>query len=80
MDSSKLKMVYVISSRNGRNYWNRIGVAFVNKDGSINARLDAVPVSGTLQIRDYAPREEGDTAQGLGHERDSGASRELALA
>lgn len=58
MNNSKMKMVYVISQRNGKSFWNRIGVAFVNGDGSINVKLDAVPVSGELQVRDYSPRDE----------------------
>jgi hypothetical protein len=59
MDSSKMKIVYVITERNQKSYWNRVGVAFVNSDGSINVKLEALPVSGELQIRDYVPREEG---------------------
>ena len=59
MDSSKMKIVYVITERNSKSYWNRVGVAFVNSDGSINVKLEALPVSGELQIRDYVPREEG---------------------
>jgi hypothetical protein len=59
MNASAMKIVYVISERNSKNYWNRIGVAFVNKDGSINVKLDAVPVSGELQIRDYVAKEDG---------------------
>ena len=59
MNPSKMKIVYVICERNSKHYWNRIGVAFVNNDGSINVKLDAVPVSGELQIRDYVAREDG---------------------
>ena len=59
MNNGKMKIVYVISERNSKSYWNRIGVAFVNNDGSINVKLDAVPVTGELQIRDYSAREEG---------------------
>ncbi len=59
MEASKMKIVYVISDRNGRKYWNRIGVAFINSDGSVNVKLEAIPVSGEMQIRDYVPREEG---------------------
>ncbi len=55
---AKMKIVYVITERNGRNYWNRVGVAFVNRDGSLNVKLEAVPVSGEFQIRDYTPRDE----------------------
>ena len=66
MDASKMKIVYVITERNDKKYWNRVGVAFVNGDGSINVRLEALPVSGEMQIRDYVPREE---ATGLGARR-----------
>lgn len=60
--SYKMKVVYVITERDGRSFWNRIGVAFVNKDGSLNVKLEALPVSGELHIRDYTPPEhdEGD--------------------
>jgi hypothetical protein len=59
MDASKMKIVYVISERGGKNYWNRIGVAFVNSDGSLNVKLESFPVSGELHVRDYVPREDG---------------------
>ena len=35
------------------------GVAFLNGDGSINVKLESLPVAGDFQIRDYVPREEG---------------------
>jgi hypothetical protein len=34
-----------------RSRWVRIGVAFDNKDGSVNVLLDALPLTGRLQIR-----------------------------
>jgi hypothetical protein len=58
MESNKMKMVYVITRRDRKSYWNRVGVAFVNQDGSINVRLEALPVTGELQIRDYVARDE----------------------
>lgn len=66
MDNSKMKIAYVITTRNGKNFWNRVGVAFVNADGSINVKLEAVPVSGEIQIRDYVVRDEvsGTTLRG----------------
>jgi len=75
MDNSKMKLAYVITTRNGKNFWNRIGVAFVNNDGSINVKLEAMPVNGEIQIRDYVPREEaaGTTLRGRsgnGHTED----------
>jgi hypothetical protein len=59
MEASKMKIVYVISERNGRSFWNRCGVAFVNSDGSLNVKLESLPVNGEIHIRDYVPREEG---------------------
>lgn len=58
METSRMKIVYVITDRNNRKYWNRIGVAFTNSDGSVNVKLEAIPVTGEMQIREYVPREE----------------------
>jgi len=58
MEQNRMKIAYVITQRNHKSFWNRVGVAFENKDGSLNVKLEAVPVSGEIQIRDYVPREE----------------------
>ena len=58
MDHSKMKIVYVITKRKDKSFWNRIGVAFVNQDGSLNVKLEALPANGECQIRDYVPRED----------------------
>ena len=34
--------------------WIHIGIAFINRDGSVNVRLNALPVNGTLHIRPMA--------------------------
>ena len=58
--STKMKTVYTVVERGeGKSFWNRIGTGFVNRDGSINLKLDALPTNGTLQIRDWEPREAG---------------------
>ena len=50
------RVVYAISEREGaRSVWTRIGSAWTNRDGSITVRLDALPVSGVMQIRDGEP-------------------------
>ena len=59
MDASKMKIVYVITERSNRKFWNRIGIAFVNSDGSLTVKLEAIPVSGEMHVRDYVPRDEG---------------------
>ena len=50
-----MKDVYAIydsrTEGRDRSRWVRVGVAFDNKDGSLNVLLDAVPLSGRLQIR-----------------------------
>ena len=58
MDQSKMKIAYVVTQRGTNKYWTKIGVAFVNKDGSMNVKLEAVPVNGEIHVRDYVPREE----------------------
>ncbi len=54
-----VKLAYTIVERDkdGRKFWVRVGAAFVNRDGSLNVKLDAMPVNGQLHIRDYQPPE-----------------------
>jgi hypothetical protein len=64
-----MKTVYTVVERGpGKSFWVRVGVGFTNRDGSLNLRLDAIPVNGTLQVRDWEPndrRPEGaDAASG----------------
>jgi hypothetical protein len=56
MEKAKMKFVYVIAGKGERRFWTKVGVAFVNKDGSLNCKLDSLPVDGELHIRDYTPR------------------------
>jgi hypothetical protein len=55
-----MKDVYAIyeSKDAERSRWVRVGVAFENRDRSLNVLLDALPLSGRLHIRD---RTEPDT-------------------
>jgi hypothetical protein len=57
------KHVYTVTERNERSFWTKIGVAFVNRDGSLTVRLEAFPCNGMLQIRDD---EFGARARGAG--------------
>ena len=70
MEQNRMKIAYVITQRKDRNFWNRVGVAFVNNDGSINVKLEAVPVSGEIQIRDYQPKYELASTATRGNSRD----------
>jgi hypothetical protein len=44
-------------------FWVRVGVAFENKDGSLNVKLNALPVNGTLHIRDRKEDESGEAKE-----------------
>lgn len=54
----KKRSIYTIVQRAGRTLWIRVGVGFVNRDDSINLYLDALPVSGQLQVRQYRRRDD----------------------
>jgi hypothetical protein len=60
MDSeAKLLAVYtVIEKQDGKDIWLRVGSGFHNRDGSLSLLLDAVPINGRLQVRDYRPRDQ----------------------
>jgi hypothetical protein len=66
LEENKVKIAYTVveRSKDGRKFWVRVGAAFVNRDGSLSVRLDAMPVNGELQIRDYQPREPREAASG----------------
>jgi len=56
------KVVYLLvpgkgEGNNQKTYFNRAGVAFVNRDGSVNVKLDMFP-DITFQIRE--PNEDKD--------------------
>jgi len=58
-----MKLVYTVVDRgNNKSFWTRVGAAFLNRDGSWTVRLDAVPINGVLQLRDWTPRD--DVARG----------------
>jgi hypothetical protein len=46
--------VYAITAREGeRDWWQKIGMAFTNRDGSIGIYLDALPLgTNKLQVRE----------------------------
>lgn len=64
-EKAKFKVAYHIKkeTRDGeeRTFFNRIGRAFTNKDGSTNLFLDYIPTQWdaetVINIRDYEPKE-----------------------
>ncbi|HEU4408294.1 MAG TPA: hypothetical protein VFS43_23730 [Polyangiaceae bacterium] len=64
MEGTKMKILWMITERGERTFWTRIGVGYVNRDGSVNLTLDALPLgTNRLQLRDYTVRdaEAGET-------------------
>lgn len=56
-----LRIVYALTpSHRGGTRWIRVGVAFINRDGSETVYLDAVPLSGKLQIREESRKAENE--------------------
>lgn len=55
---AELKYVYTIIEKEGleKSHWVKVGVAFVNRDQSLNLRLDALPVNGLLHVRTPMPK------------------------
>ncbi len=54
MEAKTMKVVFTVVERSpGKSFWTRVGVGFVNQDGSMNLRLDAIPVNGVLQVREW---------------------------
>ena len=49
---ARRKVLCPLEKKDGKTYWMRIGAAFVNKDGSLNVYLDAMPRNGKLYIRE----------------------------
>lgn len=54
--------IYTIRERSGleKPIWLRVGIAFMNRDGSFSLYLDAQPLDGKLHMREW--REEASQA------------------
>lgn len=59
--------VYALTEVGPRNtIWDRVGTAFMNKDGSINVTLRATPTSGRLQLRKEAAKDAPESPRPAG--------------
>jgi hypothetical protein len=69
--NKNMKTVYTVIDRGqGKSIWVRVGTGFTNRDGSLNLRLDAIPVNGMLQVREWDPGERrSDTVDAQPHSR-----------
>ncbi|MCC6805824.1 MAG: hypothetical protein IT381_00240 [Deltaproteobacteria bacterium] len=57
---SNRKAVYqIIRQPEGKKpIWQRVGIAFVNRDLSLNVKLNSMPTNGELHIRDFATKDD----------------------
>lgn len=60
-----------IVKRGEKSFWNRIGSAFHNRDGSMNIYLDALPRDGKVQIREASERDQNKERGALAEEADA---------
>ncbi|MCB9625446.1 MAG: hypothetical protein H6723_19180 [Sandaracinus sp.] len=57
-EKKNYKVVFALTEREGKTRWTRVGAAWPNRDGSMTIVLDAVPVSGRLNVREPQERDE----------------------
>ena len=63
MKKNSMKQLVAVKTRNEKNYWTRIGVAFENADGSWNLRFDYLPTDPATTIREFQARDDGRGAE-----------------
>lgn len=49
---TRLSVFSVRRDKRGASYWVKAGMAWVNKDESVNVYLDVLPLDGTLHCRE----------------------------
>lgn len=57
-----VRYVYIITGKGERKFWTKVGVAFTNRDGSLNVKLESLPTNGEFHIRPYVSKEEATKA------------------
>ncbi len=70
-DKKMMQIVAVIErpaaeGKEKKSFWNRIGVAFQNKDGSWNLRFDYLPArmgETTIQLREFDAKDADKAAE-----------------
>lgn len=58
MENANKKAVFTVVRSNDKSRWVRVGIGFINRDGSMNLYLDALPANGELQVRDWESDEQ----------------------
>jgi len=51
--AAKMDVFTILDSGDDKpGFWHKIGVAWKNRDGSLNVKLNSLPLNGTLHIRE----------------------------
>jgi hypothetical protein len=61
--SKRLDAFTIVKGSDNKDYWHKVGVAWENRDQSINVDLFALPVSGKLHLRVPKPKEEREPGE-----------------
>jgi hypothetical protein len=65
-----LKVYTIVEKADGqKGIWLEIGIASENRDGSISAKLDALPVNGSIHIREYESRKSDNGRRSIGEQQ-----------
>lgn len=72
-----LTVFVTVTGRGGRTFWNKVGVAYVNRDDSLNVQLTSLPLDGRLHIREN--RRGGDFEEALAEVEDDESLESLTV-
>ncbi len=59
-NNKNIMYVYNVTEYKEKRRWTLIGLAFVNKDGSLNVKLNQLPLDGKLHIRKLKDYDEAE--------------------
>lgn len=51
----QMKVAWGVVTRGAQTVWSRVGIAWEGTNGALYVRLDALPISGELCIKDWSP-------------------------
>ncbi len=69
--TDKVMVAFSVSEKDGETFYNRVGYAVLRSDKSIDIKIDAIPLSGRIKLRERRD----DVAPALGA-RPSGIAAE----
>lgn len=72
-----MKVAWGVVTRGAQTVWSRVGVAWEGPNGALFVRLDALPISGELCIKEWSPAIE--VAQDMGVPTGSGGAGSFGM-